>query len=108
MIGAGGPRMLGLAARHADIWSWYVDERSDMAEFAPRLAALEAACLELTIRIDAATSNDSPTDQGRNEPGDSAGGANHDVEALDRRGTGRPTEDLATSCSRPITGSQSA
>jgi alkanesulfonate monooxygenase SsuD/methylene tetrahydromethanopterin reductase-like flavin-dependent oxidoreductase (luciferase family) len=47
MIGAGGPRMLSLAARHADIWSWYVEERSDLAEFAPRLAALEAACREV-------------------------------------------------------------
>jgi alkanesulfonate monooxygenase SsuD/methylene tetrahydromethanopterin reductase-like flavin-dependent oxidoreductase (luciferase family) len=47
MIGAGGPKMLRLAARHADIWSWYVEERSDLAEFAPRLAALEAACLEI-------------------------------------------------------------
>ena len=47
MIGAGGPKMLGLAARHADIWSWYVQENSDLAEFAPRLAELEAACLEV-------------------------------------------------------------
>jgi alkanesulfonate monooxygenase SsuD/methylene tetrahydromethanopterin reductase-like flavin-dependent oxidoreductase (luciferase family) len=47
MIGAGGPKMLRLAARHADIWSWYVEERSDLAAFAPRLAALEAACREL-------------------------------------------------------------
>ena len=47
MIGAKGPKMLRLAARHADIWSWYVEERSDLAEFGPRLAALEAACLEV-------------------------------------------------------------
>ncbi|HTS14524.1 MAG TPA: LLM class flavin-dependent oxidoreductase, partial [Candidatus Sulfotelmatobacter sp.] len=47
MIGAGGPKMLSLAARHADIWSWYVNERSDPAEFAARLAALDAACLEI-------------------------------------------------------------
>ncbi len=47
MIGAGGPKMLRLAALHADIWSWYVMERSDLAEFAPRLEALEAACLEV-------------------------------------------------------------
>jgi alkanesulfonate monooxygenase SsuD/methylene tetrahydromethanopterin reductase-like flavin-dependent oxidoreductase (luciferase family) len=44
MIGAGGPKMLGLATRYADIWSWYVEERSDMAEFGPRLAAFESAC----------------------------------------------------------------
>lgn len=47
MIGAKGPKMLRLAALHADIWSWYVEERSDLAEFGPRLAALEAACLEI-------------------------------------------------------------
>jgi len=46
MIGAKGPRMLQLAVRHADIWSWYVEERSDLEEFGPRLAALEAACVE--------------------------------------------------------------
>jgi alkanesulfonate monooxygenase SsuD/methylene tetrahydromethanopterin reductase-like flavin-dependent oxidoreductase (luciferase family) len=47
MIGAKGPKMLRLAARHADTWSWYVDERSELAEFAPQLSALEAACLEV-------------------------------------------------------------
>jgi alkanesulfonate monooxygenase SsuD/methylene tetrahydromethanopterin reductase-like flavin-dependent oxidoreductase (luciferase family) len=47
MIGAKGPKMLRLAALHADIWSWYVEERSDLEEFAPRLAALEAACVEV-------------------------------------------------------------
>jgi alkanesulfonate monooxygenase SsuD/methylene tetrahydromethanopterin reductase-like flavin-dependent oxidoreductase (luciferase family) len=46
MIGAKGPRMLRLAAKHADIWSWFVEERSDLSEFGPRLAALEAACVE--------------------------------------------------------------
>ena len=47
MIGAKGPKMLRLAALHADIWSWYVEERSDLEEFAPRLGALEVACLEV-------------------------------------------------------------
>jgi alkanesulfonate monooxygenase SsuD/methylene tetrahydromethanopterin reductase-like flavin-dependent oxidoreductase (luciferase family) len=47
MIGAQGPKMLRLAARHADIWSWYVNERSDLVEFGPRLAALEAVCVEV-------------------------------------------------------------
>ena len=47
MIGAKGPKMLRLAALHVDIWSWYVEERSDLEEFGPRLAALEAACLEV-------------------------------------------------------------
>jgi alkanesulfonate monooxygenase SsuD/methylene tetrahydromethanopterin reductase-like flavin-dependent oxidoreductase (luciferase family) len=37
--------MLGIAARHADIWSWYVEERSDLEEFGPRLAAIDAACI---------------------------------------------------------------
>ena len=46
MIGAKGPKMLRLAARRADIWSWYVEERSDLDEFGPRVAALEAACAE--------------------------------------------------------------
>jgi alkanesulfonate monooxygenase SsuD/methylene tetrahydromethanopterin reductase-like flavin-dependent oxidoreductase (luciferase family) len=44
MIGAKGPKMLRQAALHADIWSWYVEERSDLDEFGPKLAALEAAC----------------------------------------------------------------
>jgi alkanesulfonate monooxygenase SsuD/methylene tetrahydromethanopterin reductase-like flavin-dependent oxidoreductase (luciferase family) len=47
MIGAKGPKMLRLAALHADIWSWYAEERSDLEEFGPRLAALEAACIEV-------------------------------------------------------------
>jgi alkanesulfonate monooxygenase SsuD/methylene tetrahydromethanopterin reductase-like flavin-dependent oxidoreductase (luciferase family) len=47
MMGAKGPKMLRLAALHADTWSWYVEERSELSEFAPRLAALEAACLEI-------------------------------------------------------------
>ena len=47
MIGAGGSKMIRLAARHADIWSWYVNERSEVAEFEPRLHELEAACAEI-------------------------------------------------------------
>lgn len=47
MIGASGPKMLRLAALHADIWSWYVQERSDLVEFGPRLAAFEATCAEM-------------------------------------------------------------
>jgi alkanesulfonate monooxygenase SsuD/methylene tetrahydromethanopterin reductase-like flavin-dependent oxidoreductase (luciferase family) len=46
MIGAKGPKMLRLAALHADIWSWYVEERSDVVEFGPRLEALVAACID--------------------------------------------------------------
>jgi alkanesulfonate monooxygenase SsuD/methylene tetrahydromethanopterin reductase-like flavin-dependent oxidoreductase (luciferase family) len=47
MIGAKGPKMLGLAARHAEIWSWYVEERSDLDEFGPKLAAFEQACVDI-------------------------------------------------------------
>jgi alkanesulfonate monooxygenase SsuD/methylene tetrahydromethanopterin reductase-like flavin-dependent oxidoreductase (luciferase family) len=47
MIGAKGPKMLRLAALHADIWSWFAEERSDLAELGPRLATLEAACVEV-------------------------------------------------------------
>jgi alkanesulfonate monooxygenase SsuD/methylene tetrahydromethanopterin reductase-like flavin-dependent oxidoreductase (luciferase family) len=47
MIGAKGPKMLRLAALHADIWSWFAEERSDLAELGPRLAALEAACVDV-------------------------------------------------------------
>jgi len=47
MIGAGGSKMIRLAARHADVWSWYVNERSEVAEFEPRLRELEAACAEV-------------------------------------------------------------
>jgi alkanesulfonate monooxygenase SsuD/methylene tetrahydromethanopterin reductase-like flavin-dependent oxidoreductase (luciferase family) len=47
MIGAKGPRMLRLAATHADTWSWYVQERSDLEEFGPQLESLEAMCAEV-------------------------------------------------------------
>ena len=47
MIGAKGPKMLRLAAVHADVWGWYVEERSDIEEFGPRLEALEAMCVEV-------------------------------------------------------------
>ena len=47
MIGAKGPKMLRLAALHADIWSWYVEEGSDVSDFAPVLSALEAMCVEV-------------------------------------------------------------
>jgi FMNH2-dependent dimethyl sulfone monooxygenase len=44
MMGAKGPKMLQLAVRHADIWSWYVEERCDLTEFGPRLDTMLAAC----------------------------------------------------------------
>jgi alkanesulfonate monooxygenase SsuD/methylene tetrahydromethanopterin reductase-like flavin-dependent oxidoreductase (luciferase family) len=36
-----------LAAQHADIWSCYATERSDLVELGPRITALEAACAEV-------------------------------------------------------------
>jgi alkanesulfonate monooxygenase SsuD/methylene tetrahydromethanopterin reductase-like flavin-dependent oxidoreductase (luciferase family) len=47
MLGVLGPRGQRLAAKYADIWSLYAENRSDMVEFAPRLAGLEAACAEV-------------------------------------------------------------
>jgi len=47
MLGVLGPRGMRLAARYADIWSCYAESRSDMVEFGPRIAALEAACAEI-------------------------------------------------------------
>jgi len=47
MIGGHGPKMLRLAATHADIWSAYAEERNDLQEFGPRLAAFEAACADV-------------------------------------------------------------
>ncbi len=45
LMGAKGPKMLQMAVKHADTWSWYVEEHSNLAEFGPRLEALEAACV---------------------------------------------------------------
>jgi alkanesulfonate monooxygenase SsuD/methylene tetrahydromethanopterin reductase-like flavin-dependent oxidoreductase (luciferase family) len=36
-----------LAARYADIWSGFAENRSDMVEFGPRIAAIEAACIDV-------------------------------------------------------------
>jgi alkanesulfonate monooxygenase SsuD/methylene tetrahydromethanopterin reductase-like flavin-dependent oxidoreductase (luciferase family) len=47
MIGGHGPKMLGLAATHADIWSAYSEQRDDVEEFLPKLAAFETACVEV-------------------------------------------------------------
>lgn len=47
MIGGHGPRMLRLAATHADIWSSYSEDREDVGGFLPRLATFEAACIEV-------------------------------------------------------------
>jgi alkanesulfonate monooxygenase SsuD/methylene tetrahydromethanopterin reductase-like flavin-dependent oxidoreductase (luciferase family) len=47
MIGGNGPKGQRLAARHADIWSSWAEERSDVGEFAPRLVSLDAICAEV-------------------------------------------------------------
>jgi len=47
MIGGHGPKMLRLAATHADIWSAYAEQRDDVEEFLPKIAAFEAACAEV-------------------------------------------------------------
>jgi len=47
MIGGNGPRGQRYAARYADIWSCYPEERSHIDEFAPRLASLDAICVEV-------------------------------------------------------------
>jgi alkanesulfonate monooxygenase SsuD/methylene tetrahydromethanopterin reductase-like flavin-dependent oxidoreductase (luciferase family) len=48
MIGAKGPRMMRLAARHADIWDAdSPPDCSDPASLRPALAAFEAACRDV-------------------------------------------------------------
>ena len=47
MIGGNGPRGQRAAARYADIWSCYAEERSHVDELGPRLATFEAACAEV-------------------------------------------------------------
>ena len=47
MIGGNGPRGQRDAAIHADIWSGWPEQRSDLEEFGPRLASLEAICHEV-------------------------------------------------------------
>jgi alkanesulfonate monooxygenase SsuD/methylene tetrahydromethanopterin reductase-like flavin-dependent oxidoreductase (luciferase family) len=47
MIGGHGPKMLRLAATHADTWSAYAEQRDDVEEFVTKLAAFEAACADV-------------------------------------------------------------
>lgn len=47
LIGGNGPRGQRAAARHADIYSCYVEERAEVDEVRPRLASLEAICEEI-------------------------------------------------------------
>lgn len=47
MLGARGPKTMRLAARHADIWSWYANESSHPDAFVEMLGKLDAACIEV-------------------------------------------------------------
>jgi alkanesulfonate monooxygenase SsuD/methylene tetrahydromethanopterin reductase-like flavin-dependent oxidoreductase (luciferase family) len=47
MIGGNGPKGQRNAVRYADIWSSWAEEKSNLEEFGPRLATLEAICAEL-------------------------------------------------------------
>lgn len=47
LIGGNGPKGQRAAARHADIYSCYVEERAAVDEVAPRLASLDAICAEI-------------------------------------------------------------
>jgi alkanesulfonate monooxygenase SsuD/methylene tetrahydromethanopterin reductase-like flavin-dependent oxidoreductase (luciferase family) len=47
MLGARGPKTMRLAARHADIWSWYATESSHPDAFVEMLGRLDAACIEV-------------------------------------------------------------
>jgi alkanesulfonate monooxygenase SsuD/methylene tetrahydromethanopterin reductase-like flavin-dependent oxidoreductase (luciferase family) len=47
LIGGNGPRGQRAAARHADIWSGYIEERASVDEIAPRLASLDRICEEI-------------------------------------------------------------
>ena len=44
LIGGNGPRGQTAAARHADIYSCYIEERAHVDEAAPRLASLDTIC----------------------------------------------------------------
>ena len=47
LMAAHGQKGYRHAARHANIWSCYATERSDVTELGPRVTALEAACAEV-------------------------------------------------------------
>jgi alkanesulfonate monooxygenase SsuD/methylene tetrahydromethanopterin reductase-like flavin-dependent oxidoreductase (luciferase family) len=47
LIGGNGARGQRAAARHADIYSCYIEERASIEEVAPRLASLNAICGEV-------------------------------------------------------------
>lgn len=47
LIGGNGPKGQRHAARHADIYSCYAEERAHIDELGPRLASLDAICVEI-------------------------------------------------------------
>jgi alkanesulfonate monooxygenase SsuD/methylene tetrahydromethanopterin reductase-like flavin-dependent oxidoreductase (luciferase family) len=47
LIGGNGPRGQRAAARHADVWSGYAEERAHIDELGPRLVTLDAICEEI-------------------------------------------------------------
>jgi alkanesulfonate monooxygenase SsuD/methylene tetrahydromethanopterin reductase-like flavin-dependent oxidoreductase (luciferase family) len=47
LIGGNGPKGQRHAARHADIWSCYAEERAHVDELGPRLVSLDAICAEV-------------------------------------------------------------
>jgi alkanesulfonate monooxygenase SsuD/methylene tetrahydromethanopterin reductase-like flavin-dependent oxidoreductase (luciferase family) len=47
LMAAHGEKGYRHAARHADVWSCYATERSDVAELGPRVVSFEAACAEV-------------------------------------------------------------
>ena len=47
MIGGNGPRGQRAAARHADTYSCYIEERASVDEAGPRLTSLDAICEEV-------------------------------------------------------------
>jgi alkanesulfonate monooxygenase SsuD/methylene tetrahydromethanopterin reductase-like flavin-dependent oxidoreductase (luciferase family) len=47
LIGGNGPKGQRAAARHADVYSCYVEARAVVDEVAPRLASLDAICAEI-------------------------------------------------------------
>ena len=47
LIGGNGPKAQRHAARHADTWSCYIEERAHVDELRPRIASLEQICNEV-------------------------------------------------------------
>jgi alkanesulfonate monooxygenase SsuD/methylene tetrahydromethanopterin reductase-like flavin-dependent oxidoreductase (luciferase family) len=47
LIGGNGPKGQRHAARHADIYSCYAEERAHIDELGPRLRSLDAICAEI-------------------------------------------------------------